>query len=136
MVCGRREVSLELLRDNTVYGVGYEAGHVVIKRFWKVFGGLSHEQRQQYLKFVWGRSRLPASASEFKPPHKINRLDRPKPDGAYPSAHTCFFSFDLPEYSSATIMREKLLYAISNCLAIDADDSESARRAADLGSVR
>eukprot|EP00941_MAST-03F_sp_MAST-3F-sp1_P002517 g2517.t1 len=131
MVCGRREVSMRLLKDNTVYGEGYDGGHPVIKHFWSVFSSLTHEQRQMYLRFCWGRSRLPASATEFKPPHKINRID--KGDGAFPSAHTCFFSIDLPEYSNPSVLREKLLYAISNCVAIDSDNSESARRAADLG---
>ena len=34
-------------------------------------------------------------------------------------AHTCFFTIDLPQYSAAHVMREKLLYAIHNCSSID-----------------
>ncbi|CAF1497040.1 unnamed protein product, partial [Rotaria sordida] len=36
-------------------------------------------------------------------------------------AHTCFFIFDLPEYSTIEIMYERLNYAITNCSSIDAD---------------
>lgn len=40
-----------------------------------------------------------------------------------PQAHTCFFSIELPAYSSVDAMRGKLLYAIHNCRAIDTDGS-------------
>jgi HECT-domain (ubiquitin-transferase) len=30
-------------------------------------------------------------------------------------AHTCFFSLELPAYSSLEVMTKKLLYAIYNC---------------------
>ena len=32
-----------------------------------------------------------------------------------------FFSINLPRYTSKEILREKLVYAIANCLALDAD---------------
>ena len=34
---------------------------------------------------------------------------------------TCFFTLQLPEYSSPLIMEERLLYAMHNCKMIDAD---------------
>ena len=43
------------------------------------------------------------------------------PDSYLPQAHTCFFSMELPEYSSEQVMRERLLYAITECVAIDTD---------------
>jgi hypothetical protein len=42
-------------------------------------------------------------------------------DGMLPVAHTCFFSLDLPPYSTYEVTRSKILYAIVNCQAIDAD---------------
>ncbi len=36
-------------------------------------------------------------------------------------AHTCFFTLDLPDYSTEHVMRSKLLYAIYGCAAIDTD---------------
>lgn len=37
------------------------------------------------------------------------------------AAHTCFFSVELPRYSSEAVMRERLLYACAEGVAIDAD---------------
>ena len=42
-------------------------------------------------------------------------------DSHLPTSHTCFFALDLPQYSSEAIMREKLLFAIQFCKAIDTD---------------
>ena len=42
-------------------------------------------------------------------------------DGHLPVSHTCFFQLDLPAYSTKEIMREKLVYAITHCQAIDLD---------------
>ncbi|CAF1141610.1 unnamed protein product [Rotaria sordida] len=36
-------------------------------------------------------------------------------------SHTCFFTLDLPEYSTTDIMYERLNYAITNCTSIDGD---------------
>ena len=43
------------------------------------------------------------------------------PDNYLPQAHTCFFSIELPAYSCVDALRNKLLYAIYNCRAIDTD---------------
>ena len=45
----------------------------------------------------------------------------------------CFFSLELPRYSSLEIMKEKLRYAIFNCTAIDGDDTSMGMAAAALG---
>ena len=42
-------------------------------------------------------------------------------DGWLPTAHTCFFSLHLPRYSSDAVLRRQLLYAVTHCLALDAD---------------
>ncbi len=44
-------------------------------------------------------------------------------DDYLPSAHTCFFTIDLPGYSSVAVMRSKLLYAIRQCAAIDCEST-------------
>lgn len=33
--------------------------HEVVKRFWKVLHSFDNEERKNYLRFVWGRMRLP-----------------------------------------------------------------------------
>lgn len=42
-------------------------------------------------------------------------------DGFLPEAQTCFFSLSLPNYSTAEVLKEKLLQAITTCKAIDTD---------------
>ncbi|CAF1115079.1 unnamed protein product [Didymodactylos carnosus] len=36
-------------------------------------------------------------------------------------SHTCFFTLDLPPYSTEEIMYERLNYAITHCSSIDGD---------------
>lgn len=83
--------------------------------FWEVFEEFTQEQRQRYLKFTWGRSRL--SASNFYE-HKLNSFNK---QGMIPIAHTCFFSLDIGLYKSKEELKSKLLYAIDNALIISED---------------
>jgi hypothetical protein len=39
-------------------------------------------------------------------------------------SHTCYFILDLPAYSTAEIMYERLNYAITSCPSIDGDGIE------------
>ena len=78
------------------------------------------DQRQLYLKFVWGRSRLPIDLKNMGRSHRIDFSSHMDKTG-FPHAHTCFFSIDMPEYPSDKVMREKLLIAITMCGEIDTD---------------
>jgi len=119
MVCGAADIDIELLKSKTEYeNINAEAPH--IKYFWEILKEITPKDRSQFLRFVWGRSRLPLGR-EFKK-FKITQLNKGgNPDGYMPVAHTCFFQIDLPPYSSKEIMKEKFLYAITHCQAIDLD---------------
>ena len=58
---------------------------------------------------------------------KIHTLECTSPDLHLPVSHTCFFSMEWPRYSSVEIAKEKLLYAIVNCVDIDADNTAEGR---------
>lgn len=58
-----------------------------------------------YLRFVWGRSRLPLSAAGFTKKHKLSKLAKSPPDMWLPVGHTCFFTLDLPPYTSKAVQR-------------------------------
>ena len=120
LCCGRPEIDPKILKKHTIYE-GYNQNSKEIKDFWAIFNEFSNEERSIYLKFVWGRARLPISEEGYSHPMKIQKLDRTQPDKYLPLSHTCFFSIELPSYSSKQIMKEKLLYAINNCKAIDTD---------------
>lgn len=132
MVCGTPEIDIDLLEKCTEYS-GCSADQTHIVWFWKVLRSFSHEERSTFLRFVWGRSRLPASEKEFPQLFKLQSFSKQQPgrsvDGYLPIAHTCFFAVEMPPYSSEQVLREKLLYAIYNCQEIDADgDSVAANQ--------
>ncbi|KDO16863.1 hypothetical protein SPRG_21603 [Saprolegnia parasitica CBS 223.65] len=52
---------------------------------------------------------------------KLQNNARDPPDTYLPVSHTCFFSLELPKYSSKAILTQRLMYAIYNCHAIDGD---------------
>lgn len=59
IVVGRADINVGLLKLNTEYGEGFTEQSPAIRFFWNVLNSFSDEERELYLKFVWGRSRLP-----------------------------------------------------------------------------
>ncbi|ETL24524.1 hypothetical protein L916_21469, partial [Phytophthora nicotianae] len=132
MVCGSPEVDVNLLEKCTEYSSCSPTDDHIIW-FWRALRDFSHEERSAFLRFVWGRSRLPASADEFPQRFKLQSFNMQRAgrsvDAYMPVAHTCFFSIEIPAYSSESVLREKLLYAIYNCQEIDGDgDSVAANQ--------
>ena len=122
LVCGEPIIDVELLKENTQYKGCLESDLIIIW-FWKLLEEFTPEERSMYLRFVWGRSRLPLSSKDFNSKHKIQMLNHAEPDSALPNSHTCFFTIDIPKYSSYDILKNKMLYAITNCQSIDTDFS-------------
>lgn len=75
--------------------------------FWKVIESLTTKEQAGFVRFAWGRSRLP-SAKDFKTKMKLTPAGR----APLPIAHTCFFSIELPDYPTEEAMRHGLLTAI------------------------
>jgi len=116
-VCGNVIVDLECLKQHTVYKNCTETDiHIV--HLWQVLEGFSQQQRRSFLRFVWGRSSLPSEVWERS--FTVQLLSGSN-DLRLPSSHTCFFTLDLPAYSSVEICRERLLYCMSHCVTIDTD---------------
>jgi len=42
-------------------------------------------------------------------------------DDMLPITHTCFFSIELPAYTTLDVMTERVIFAMVNCTAIDGD---------------
>jgi len=118
-VCGTIDINVDILMERTEYeSVDRSAPHIAI--FWEVIREMTPKERSLFLRFVWGRSRLPAGKNFKK--FKITPMNvGGNVDGHLPVSHTCFFQLDLPAYSTKEIMREKLVYAITHCQAIDLD---------------
>ena len=58
IVTGRSDINVALLKENTKYEQ-YKETDPTICYFWNVIEKFSDEEKELYLKFVWGRSRLP-----------------------------------------------------------------------------
>lgn len=118
-VVGMNEISLDRLKEISAYRNCSDT-HEVIKRFWQVLQSFSNEERISYLRFVWGRTRLPLKEEEVIENHTI-QLDETADTTRLPIGRTCFFRLELPPYESTQLLRSKLLYSINHCKAIDAD---------------
>ncbi|OQR91627.1 HECT E3 ubiquitin ligase, partial [Thraustotheca clavata] len=122
MVCGSPFVDIDLLKKCTEYS-SCSATDVHVTWFWGVLEAYSQDARRAFLRFVWGRSRLPRTLHEFQlgQRFKIQAFDRRPADNYMPVSHTCFFSLELPRYTSREVLEARLTYAIYNCQAIDGD---------------
>eukprot|EP00327_Prymnesium_parvum_P027476 CAMPEP_0195591054 /NCGR_PEP_ID=MMETSP0814-20130614/34454_1 /TAXON_ID=97485 /ORGANISM="Prymnesium parvum, Strain Texoma1" /LENGTH=309 /DNA_ID=CAMNT_0040730097 /DNA_START=1 /DNA_END=930 /DNA_ORIENTATION=- len=131
LTCGEAAIDLQMLKRHTSYGASLPGGanEPHIRLFWQVLEELDAEERRQFLAFSWGRNRLPLTDADWGGnTMKIHTLETPKPNGHFPVAHTCFFSIEWPKYTTREIAKDKLLYAIRNCRAIDADNTAEGRR--------
>ncbi|KFG29294.1 HECT-domain (ubiquitin-transferase) domain-containing protein [Toxoplasma gondii p89] len=119
-VCGDRVVDLDLLRSHTACG-----SEELKATLFEVLETFTNDQLQRFLRFVSGRSRLPSSGSDWRMAvdYEIPEGQRVPPidDNRLPTAATCGFRLLLPRYTSNSIFRQRLLYAINNCTAIDLD---------------
>lgn len=124
MACGSADVSVDALRAHTRYGEGVGASEPHVRYFWQAMHAFTPQERAAFLRFVWGRSRLPSGAAAWKEQwFRIHTMESAQPDSRLPVAHTCFFSMELPRYSSARVCHQRLQYAVMNCVDIDADTS-------------
>eukprot|EP01138_Halocafeteria_seosinensis_P006927 gb/GECG01007085.1/.p1 GENE.gb/GECG01007085.1/~~gb/GECG01007085.1/.p1 ORF type:complete len:4254 (+),score=533.57 gb/GECG01007085.1/:1-12762(+) len=110
MVCGDPAVDVALLKQNTVYS-GFSAAEQeeYVERFWRVFESLSKEEQSSFIRFAWGRARLP-KPENWNRPFKLMR--RGGGDTDLPVSHACFFSVEMPCYSSDEIARQRIRTAI------------------------
>ncbi|NXI07054.1 HERC1 ligase, partial [Irena cyanogastra] len=119
MVCGMPEISVEVLKKVVRYREVDEQ-HQLVQWFWHTLEEFSNEERVLFMRFVSGRSRLPANTADISQRFQIMKVDRPY--DSLPTSQTCFFQLRLPPYSSQLIMAERLRYAINNCRSIDMDN--------------
>ena len=124
LVCGSPEVDIEEMAARAEYS-GCAAGDSMCLWLWEILRSFTQPERKAFVKFVWGRSRLPSTRRGADLHLKLQALHKTSPDAYLPVAHTwCFFSVDIPKYSTRDVMETKLRYAISNCFVIDGDETE------------
>ncbi|KAL2097516.1 hypothetical protein ACEWY4_006723 [Coilia grayii] len=115
-VCGDPEITVEALKRLTRYE-DLEQTDVRVQYLWEALTNFTNEDRSRFLRFVTGRSRLPAPIYIFPDKQGSETTD------ALPQSSTCSSTLYLPNYPSAKVCEEKLRYAAYNCVAIDTDMS-------------
>ncbi|SPQ26829.1 83e2b5bb-b7cd-4b81-b9d5-e27a3a1c63a3 [Thermothielavioides terrestris] len=96
------EIDVEDMRRHTVYSGAYSIGddgqeHPTVRLFWEVMHGLEDRERRDVLNIRDGG------------------LDQDR----LPSASTCVNLLKLPQYTSAAVLKRKLLYAVTSGAGFD-----------------
>jgi hypothetical protein len=112
LVCGSPEIDVELLKVFLYFWLHIHISNILscwvnyqqhaayrgctamdthIINFWKVLTAFNQTERAQFLRFVWGRSRLPPP-SKFKNNFTI-AFDPRISDQHLPKSHTWYFPF-------------------------------------------
>lgn len=129
LVCGSKDFDFDELEKSTEYEGGYATDTEIIKHFWSIVHGLSHELKRKLLQFTTGEilfrntvlfdnDTFLSIGSNRVPVGGLSKLKlviaRHGPDcERLPTSHTCFNILLLPEYSSREKLEERLLKAIN-----------------------
>jgi ubiquitin-protein ligase E3 C len=117
------QINVEDLRQNSLYGGVYVIGddgleHPTVQLFWQVMKELDDSDRRKVLKYVTSTPRAPLLGfSQLNPRFSIR--DAGSDEERLPSTSTCVNLLKLPRYSTATILRDKLLYAVNSGAGFD-----------------
>lgn len=93
--------------------LGYTRESPGFLRFVDVMEALTAQERKNFLQFATGCSSLPPGGLANLHPRLTIVRKVESGDGSYPSVNTCVHYLKLPEYSSAEILRDRLLTAIN-----------------------
>ena len=115
LVCGKKDVDIELLKQNTKLSNDLKEDSKEVRWLWEILNEITPEEKIKFIKFCWAQERLPTSNEEYIKNQivftiKINKNERNK--NGFPRADTCFFNLELPYYTSKDIMKKNLLIAI------------------------
>ncbi|KAI8034196.1 hypothetical protein M5D96_013047 [Drosophila gunungcola] len=120
MVCGSPDIPLGLLKSVATYK-GFDPSSALVTWFWEVMEEFTNQERSLFLRFVWGRTRLPRTIADFRGRDFVLQvLEKNPPDHFLPESYTCFFLLKMPPLLA--VLLEKLKYAIHFCKSIDTDE--------------
>ncbi|PIA45461.1 hypothetical protein AQUCO_01700766v1 [Aquilegia coerulea] len=116
LLCGEQNAwNYNELLDHIKFDHGYTASSPTIIKLLEIMQEFEYNQRRAFLQFVTGAPRLPPGGLAALNP-KLTIVCKPckgGADGDLPSVMTCANYLKLPPYSSKEIMKERLLYAIT-----------------------
>jgi len=122
LLCGSEQTAWDMttLIDNTRCDHGYTHSSPTVKYLLEIMTELNAEEQRKFLLFVTGSPRLPLGGFQALEPKLTVVRKEPTtsgesdPDSYLPSVNCCFYYLKLPEYSSKSILKERLLFAIEN----------------------
>lgn len=118
LMSGLPDIDMADLKANVEY-TGYTASSPQVNWFWRCVGKMDQEDLARLVMFVTGTSKVPLEGfSNLQGMNGTQKFQIHRVAGntlRLPSAHTCFNQLDLPEYSSAEILSERLLRAVREC---------------------
>jgi len=115
LICSVPDFSVPAMREKTIYE-SCSAGDPFIEILWRVLESFDKKEKSLFLRFVYGQSRLPATAR-----FTVCPVDTTNPNQSLPQAMTCSFKLKCPRYTTYEDARNKILFAINHCTAIDSD---------------
>lgn len=116
-VCGNPTIDVELLKKYAIYE-SIEKDHDAVKFMWKALETFSQDDLKHFVRFVWGRSRLPPDGNHlWGNGFKITGARDIPPEGL-PRAHTCYFQIDLPLYENQQVATKQIQFAVRNCVSM------------------
>ncbi|KAL2822037.1 hypothetical protein BJX63DRAFT_180883 [Aspergillus granulosus] len=111
VVEGIQEIDIGQLERHARYEGGFGPSHRVIRDFWSIVYGFSGEKKAQLLEFVTASDRVPVNGiASIMFVIQKNGVG----DARLPTSLTCFGRLLLPEYSSKSVLEEKLSKALEN----------------------
>lgn len=84
-----------------LFFAGIDSSAPLVQWFWEVMEEFTNQERSLFLRFVWGRTRLPRTIADFRGRDFVLQvLDKYNPpDHFLPESYTCFFLLKMPRYS-------------------------------------
>ncbi|KAL5339469.1 hypothetical protein BJX70DRAFT_363765 [Aspergillus crustosus] len=111
VVEGIQEIDVAQLERHARYEGGFGPSHQVIRDFWSIVHKFPAEQKAQLLEFVTASDRVPVNGiASIMFVIQKNGVG----DTRLPTSLTCFGRLLLPEYSSKSVLEEKLSKALEN----------------------
>lgn len=118
LMSGLPDIDMADLKANVEY-TGYTASSPQINWFWRCVSSMGQEDLARLVMFVTGTSKVPLEGfGTLQGMNGVQKFHIHRVAGnslRLPSAHTCFNQLDLPEYSSAEVLSERLLRAVREC---------------------
>ena len=110
LICGNPVLNFQDLEKGATYEDGYIATSKSVLHLWSVLHSFDEEEKRQFLCFVSGSDRSPIDGLSKLALVVSRNGDE---DHRLPSAHTCFNHLLLPDYSSPEVLKERLMFAMT-----------------------